>query len=562
MCGIAGIAASHKAGVHRHEIGRMNDRLVHRGPDGEGVYISPDGRAGLGHRRLIVVDTTPAGAEPMCNENGTIWLTFNGEIYNYRALRAELIAVGHHFKSATDAETIVHAYEEYGVACLDRLEGMFAFAIWDENKKELFIARDRFGEKPLSYCLDGGRIVFASELQAVFAGLGRVPVCDETALPYFFSHNHTRSPQTGFAGVFDLPPAHYGIFKNGALKIARYWHFDFSKKTSLSYADAVYEIDRLLERAVRDRMRADVPLGIFLSGGIDSSAIAAYAVRHSPSIRTFSAGFDGFGGDEREQARKTAVFLGANHTEYSLRPVIPELLPHLVRLYGRPYADSSAIALYCLAHEARADVTVALGGDGGDEAFGGYRRYAYWNIMRYFTKDAYEYIASHNYFPTAVPSAPLRSLDEVFAFGVATFLPDDLLVKSDRATMAHGLELRSPFLDRALIEFAASLPATWKIRLFETKRILRDVLRGIVPPHVLVGRKRGFEVPVDTWFRGQWYAWACEVLLDARTTRRAYFERKKIETMLAEHVSGARRHGQRIWLLICFELWNREFIDR
>ncbi len=564
MCGIAGIIAGRgSAPVAGHEILRMNAALAHRGPDGAGAYVSADGRAGLGHRRLAVIDVSPDGREPLTNEDGSLVLTFNGEIYNYRELRGALLALGHRFKSRTDAETVLHAYEEYGISCLEKLEGMFAFALWDEKKKLLFAARDRFGEKPFSYCSTAGRFVFASELKALFAGLGHVPVRDEDPLPYFFSYNHTPSPKTGFAGVSDLPPAHYGILKDGVFSISRYWDLDYSRKAPCSYGEAQEEIRRLLESAVRARTHADVPFGVFLSGGADSSAVAAYAARSSGRIRTFSAGFADAGVfDERPAARRTAAFLGSEHAEYSFSPFLPDLLPRLVRLYERPYADSSAVAAYCLAEAARKDVTVALGGDGGDEIFGGYRRFAYWNVLRRFKKGAYEAIASYPYFPSAAPYEPLGSLDGVFSHAVRTFLPGDLLLKTDRATMAHGLELRSPFLDRRLAEFAAGLPAAWKVRFFRTKAVLRDALRGVVPEEALKAKKRGFEVPVDAWFRGKWRGFAREILLDPRTARRGYFGYGKTARLLDDHAAGYARHGQRIWLMLCFELWNREFFDR
>lgn len=541
----------------------MTSLLAHRGPDGEGVYLDPRGIAGLGHRRLAVIDTSPAGAEPLSNEDGTIWLTFNGEIYNFRDLRAQLSARGHRFSSHTDAEVVVHLYEDHGVGLFDLLDGMFAFALWDQNTETLFIARDRFGEKPLSYHHDAGRFIFASELKPILSVSGTPSACDESSLPYFFSHNHLSSPHTGFRGVCDLPPAHYGMFRNNSFTMTRYSRLDFSRKTDLAYPDAVHEVRRLLDISVRDRLRADVPVGIFLSGGVDSSAIAALAAQEGGRVASFSAGFSAPGfSDERSLARETADALGLDHHDFSFSPDLSDLVPRLVRLYERPYADSSALAAYCLAERARESVTVVLGGDGGDEAFGGYARYSYWSLLRYLTNDAYEMIASYPYFPRPHPVPALRSLDGVFAHGIDTFLPGDLLLKIDRAGMAHGLEIRSPFLSRALMEFSASLPSSWKAGPFRTKSILKDALSGIVPAGILRAPKRGFEVPVDSWFRGAWRVWASDILLDGRTVQRGYFDRAEIERLLREHASGMRRHGQRIWLLICFELWNREFMDR
>lgn len=560
MCGIAGKAYAPGAGrVIPSDIGPMIGALRARGPDGEGIYMSPDGLAGLGHRRLAIVDRTPRADGPMKNEDESIHLTFNGEIYNHHALRADCLFRGHRFLSASDAEPILHLYEEYGIGCLRFLRGMFAFALWDERKKRLFMARDRFGEKPLVYHIGRCGIAFASEAKALFAS-GIVPRRDERNFAEFFSFGHSAPANTGFRDIMELPPAHYAVYENGKLSVARYWQLDWNRKTSLRYGEAVEEIRHRLRDAVRLQSAADVPVGALLSGGVDSAFVAAYA-REAVSLRAFSFGFGG-SGDELDAARNAARSLGIVHDGYRAEPDIPILLPKLVRLYESPYADSSAVPLYLLAEQAKRHVGAVFTGDGGDELFGGYLRHRYWNIGHLLRPDIYYDIAAHPYFPYRGKRARLASLDDVFKLDIETFLPGDLLAKTDRATMAHGLEARAPFLDHHLAEFAASLPARWKVGIWSLKKILKDAGKGIVPAASLDMPKRGFEAPVDRWFRGPYAAYARETLLASDAACHAYFSSERIRQMLFEHACGRRRHGRRIWLLLCFELWNREFFSR
>ena len=560
MCGISGKVVFGGGGpVSERVIQLMNEKLKHRGPDGEGIYINPQGAVGLGHRRLAVIDLSPAASQPLSNEDGTIWIVYNGEIYNFQALRLDLEKRGHKFKSKSDTEVIVHLYEEYGEDCLRHLRGMFAFAIWDENQQQLFLARDRLGKKPLKYYLGPDFFIFASELKAILPQLKERPEVDKAALPHFFAFNHLLAPATGFKGIYKLPPAHYGILRNGQLTIKKYWQLDFSQKIKITYQEAKEELQRLLTEAVRLRLIADVPLGAMLSGGIDSSLVVGLMSQFTRP-KTFSIGFAEERLDERPFARLAADHFGTNHTDLEVKPDTIKIFPKLIEHYEEPYADSSALPTYYLAELTRRSVKVALNGDGGDEAFGGYRRYKYWNLLHYLKKDIYFDIASWRYFKDKIsnfqfPISNLRKLDDVFKLAYDTFLPNDLLVKMDIATMAFGLEARSPFLDQEIVEFAASLPARWKVRGFQTKIILKDTFKELLPKEIIERGKYGFELPVDAWFRGPLYQWAREILLAGKFLEHGYFEQKTIEKLLEEHKNGRRRHGQRLWLLLCFEFW-------
>lgn len=561
MCGIVGQVNLDGRPVDRRAFLKMVITLKHRGPDDEGSIFL--GNVALGHRRLSILDLSFAGHQPMPNEDETVWLVFNGEIYNFQELRNELQNRGHHFHSSTDSEVILHLWEEKRERCLDELRGMFAFAIWDSRTATLFCARDRVGKKPLKYVFDGKRFLFASELKALLRHPAIPHTVDEKSLASFFAINHVSSPNTGFSNVRKLPAAHYLVFEKGSVRMTRYWSPYPQARTRMSYGEACEELRRLLEESVRFRMISDVPIGAFLSGGIDSSAVAAFMSRSGEKVKTFSIGFPTEGFDERPLARTVAKALGTEHHEFEVQPSAIELLPKLVAAYEEPYADSSALPTWYLAEVTRKHVKVVLTGDGGDEAFGGYQRYRYWLLGHWFDAHLYDRISSRWYFKPPKPIAPqLRTLNEVFSYSFETFLPDDLLPKIDIATMAHGLEARSPFLDQELIEFSASLPASWKVTLTGTKRILKDALRGIVPASVLGGKKRGFELPVDSWFRGPLFPWAQSILLDARSRQRGYFSPNCFERLLREHQEGRAKHGQRIWMLLCFEFWQRIFIDQ
>ncbi len=537
----------------------MNDALKHRGPDDEGIYINPKRSVGLGHRRLSIIDLSPAGRQPMSNEDGSVWVIFNGEIYNFQELRGDLEKKGHKFKSRTDSEVLVHLWEEKKEMCVDDLVGMFAFAIWDEKEQKLFLARDRAGQKPLKYYFDGGVFVFASELKAILRILPEKPKIDEEAIAYFLAFNHVAAPETGFLGIKKLPAAHYAVLHNGRLEIKRYWELNFKKKAHLTYHEAKDELSKILREAVKSQLIADVPLGLFLSGGVDSAVIANLMKEQLPSFKTFTIGFPEAGFDERSLARTVAQIVGSEHIELEIKPDAVEMLPKLIYQYEEPYADSSALPTFYLAELSRKQATVALNGDGGDEAFGGYKRYYYWNWLHCLKKDIYYDIATRNYFGEFLRNkTKLKKLDDVFALSFNTFLPDDLLVKVDIATMAVGMEARSPFLDHRLLEFSASLPASWKVGLFSKKKILKDVFRGQIPNEIMRG-KRGFELPVDDWFRNNLYPWAREIILGSGFAQ-SYFKKSALEKLLDNHKNNRKNHGQRIWTLVCLELWRQTFI--
>ncbi len=575
MCGILGQLNTNGQPVRSEDVAAMLAAIRHRGPDDHGVRL--DGALGFGHARLSIIDLSPAGHQPMSNEDGTVWIIFNGEIYNFAELRPDLERRGHRFRSHTDTEVILHLWEEHRERCLQFLRGMFAFALWDVKTRTLFVARDRVGKKPLKYFFDGTHFLFASEIKALLRHPLVRAEADLPALGAMLALNHVPAPATGFRGIAKLPAAHYALLQDGKLTIERYWSLDFRTKTSLAYPDAMAEVLRLLRDAVRLRLIADVPVGAFLSGGIDSSAVVALMSEVSSRVKTFSIGFPQAGYDERAPARLVAERFGTTHTEFEVVPSASEILPKLVAQYDEPYADSSALPTFYLAQLTRQHVTVALNGDGGDEAFGGYERYRYWHYLHRFIPNFYRRIEQRPYFSldqwpdlltrefvaqAAVPRRDgLRSLDDVFALSFQTFLPDDLLTKVDIATMAFGLEGRSPLLDHVLLEFAARLPAAWKISGWQTKAILKDSLAGLLPDAILRRPKRGFELPVDAWFRDELYAWAREILLDSRTRRRGILAPAGVERLLTEHRSGRRRHGQRIWTLLCLELWFRAFGD-
>lgn len=574
MCGIIGQINTNKLLVDPKVIENMTRTIKHRGPDDNGIWCKAN--VGLGHVRLSIIDLSPRGHQPMSNEDESIWIVFNGEIYNFEDLRPALEKKGHTFRSNTDTEVIIHLYEEYKENCVTHLRGMFAFAIWDDREQKLFLARDRVGEKPLKYFFDGTRCIFASELKAL---LTHPEIPKKAHLPSLLSClslNHVPAPETGFENIQKLPAAHYAVLHNGTLKITKYWSLDFNKKTSIAYAEAQRETLKLLKESVRLRLIADVPVGAFLSGGLDSSAIVALMSELTPKVKTFSIGFPDEGFDERENARFIANHFKTEHTEFVVKPDAIHLLPKLVYQYEEPYSDSSALPSYYLAELTRKSVTVALTGDGGDEAFGGYKRYLYWNLLHRCKKNIYETIETYFYFDLKkykkiftkdfienqkLTRVPLKNLDDIFKLSFETFLPDDLLPKVDIATMAHSLETRPPFLDHVLLEFAASLPSHWKVKNFQTKKILKDALQSLLPRETLQKKKQGFELPVDRWFQGPLYTFANEILLDQKTVNRKYMNPRTLEQLLKDHKNGKKKHGQRIWTLICLELWHRTFID-
>ena len=627
MCGIAG-RFNYRSGapVAAAMVTGMCNLLAHRGPDGDGVWI--DGAIGLGHRRLAIIDLSPAGRQPMLTAEQDLAITFNGEIYNFLELRRELEGRGHRFKSRTDTEVMLAAYREWGVDCLRRFRGMFAFALWDEQRRMLFIARDRVGKKPLHYMVDGNGLAFASEPKAFLADPSFTPEPNLEALSAFLSYQYVPSPLSAFKGVHKLPPAHYLTVRDGRVTTHRYWKLSYAKKQRLSEEDACTELLARLREAVRLRLVSDVPLGAFLSGGIDSSVIVALMARLSDGpVKTFSIGFDEEEFNELPYARLVAKRYRTDHHEFFVRPDAADIFPRLVWHYNEPYADSSAIPTYYLSQLARRHVTVALNGDAGDENFAGYRRYVTRRPTRHFDRlpsavrrtvarlarvapaprqsdsilfrgrrwlrrlsdtpegrysralmmfdpelktdvcepaflDASGGQAASEFLMDAfrISDAP-EFVDALLDVDVNYYLADCLLVKVDIATMAHGLEGRSPMLDHEFMEFAASLPADLKLRGETTKYIFKRAVRPLLPDEIIDRPKKGFSVPLDAWFRNELRELSGDLLLDGRLAQRGYFRMNRVRQLLQEHWDGTASWQNQLWTLLMLESWHRMFID-
>ncbi|MFH0772375.1 MAG: asparagine synthase (glutamine-hydrolyzing) [Candidatus Omnitrophota bacterium] len=646
MCGICGIIDYRENGkVAAEVISRMRAAMKHRGPDDEGIYVSPSSFvyrpspeklcasaprccAGLGHRRLSIIDLSPTGHQPMCNEDNSVWIVFNGEIYNYKELKPQLEEKGHIFKSNSDTEAIIHLYESYGIDCVKHLRGMFAFAIWDENKETLFLARDRVGKKPLLYCHNNGRFCFSSEfLSLIESGLIEKEI-NPRAIDYYLAYGYIPAPLTIYKNVFKLLPAHTLVFKKGDLKTNSYWNLDFSNKIKISEQDAAAEVLRLLEEAVKIRLYSEVPLGAFLSGGVDSSAIVGLMSRLSGNkVKTFSIGFEEEDYSELEYARSVAKEFDTDHNEFIVKPKALEILPLLVERYGEPYADSSCIPTYYVSQQTRQFVTVALNGDGGDEAFAGYERYqamtaaeSYRRLpaplrgaigavssilpdstdsknslrrlkrfldnaglpktqrylrwvgisgeLNYNSLYSGEFLRqlgspdTKNLIGAYLESGNKRNLiDSLLLTDTLTYLPNDLLVKVDIASMANSLEARSPFLDHKLMEFAAKLPSSYKIKGLTKKYILKKALNNLVPEANIKRRKMGFGVPVGKWFRGELREFLREALLSGSFEKRGYLKMAMVKDMVERHTSGGKDYSFQLWSLLMLELWHRRFID-
>jgi asparagine synthase (glutamine-hydrolysing) len=628
MCGIAGkIYFDRERFVASEEVRAMGSAMSHRGPDGEGTWV--DGNVGLTHRRLAIIDLSTAAGQPMCNEDESLWIIFNGEIYNFHELRQELEKQGHMFHTHSDTEVIIHAYEEYGRECLERLRGMFAFAIWDRRSHTLFLARDRVGKKPLFYFRGEDRFVFASEIKALLIDdtVQRQP--DPVAIDHFLALGYVPGPRTAFLGIHKLPPAHWLEFRDGQLKMGRYWKLRYRPKRKISTDDAIAEIHWHLGEAVRLRLASDVPLGAFLSGGVDSSAVVIHmAETMGRPVRTFSVGFGDPSFDERRFARQVAERYRTDHTELVVKAPVTDILSRLVWHYDEPFGDPSAVPSYAIAELTRQHVTVVLNGDGADETFAGYdwykmdrliqrgkfaplrlrqwfvelmrcfpangsktglrwkaarlaevlalppsRRYAQWtehlgpNARQRLYSSAFTECVKESDPDSLFASAFSQSdaedwLDILLDADVNLYLADDLLVKIDRATMAHSLEARSPFLDHVVMELAASLPVSFKQAWGQKKRVLKASLRGRIPDALLDRRKMGFSVPIAKWFHTDLREMAHDVLLSPRASERGYFNGTEIARLLHDHSANKVDHGRSLWDLLMLELWHREFVDR
>ncbi len=628
MCGIAG-AVSTDGARHQHELAASIDAQRHRGPDDQGTWA--DDMCALGHRRLSIIDLSPAGRQPLSNEDGTVWITLNGEIYNFRELRVELEKLGHRFHSKTDTEVTVHAYEQWGVESLKRLRGMFAFGIWDQKRRRLFLARDRVGKKPLFYTQAGGRFLFASELQGLLADPGVGREVNLRAIDAYLSWGYVPAPETAFKGIFKLPPAHFLLLdldeSSARIQIERYWSLEYGPKLPISEDEAREALREKLTEAVRLRMISDVPLGAFLSGGIDSSIVVGLMAELSDQpVKTFSIGFQEQAYNELDHARRVASKWSTDHHEFIVEPDALAILPKLVRHYGEPYADSSAVPTFYVSKMTRSRVTVALNGDGGDESFAGYERYLgnriaervnsfpgsgwsanamsrllpdslnsrsrirqakrflavatqpiakrYGRWVTFFDEQGKQELYTQDFraqlngfrpndwmqslFETA---GALDPVDAAMSVDVRSYLPYDLLVKVDITSMANSLEARSPFLDHEVMEFAARLPVSMKLKGRQSKYLLKKAFSDLLPRENVHRRKMGFGVPVGEWFRTSLRPLLEDALLSEQFGNRGYFHMQRIRRMVSEHTERRADYGFRLWNLLMLELWHREFID-
>jgi len=626
MCGICGKLNFEKgASVKPALIRAMMDTIRHRGPDDDGLHIASE--VGLGFLRLSIIDLS-SGHQPLSNEDGTIWIVFNGEIYNYRELRKFLLSKGHVFKTQTDTEVIVHLYEEYGPQCLEKLRGMFAFAIWDENAKTLFLARDRVGIKPLYYSLTDKAIVFASEIKAILADPSINRELAPEIIDRFLTFLYVPGEETLLKHVRKLAPGHYLLVKNGKAELRQYWDLQFSKPSNcLSLNDAENELSNLLAEAVELHMIADVPVGVLLSGGVDSTAVLSFAAeRTDKEISTYTVGFSDSGvADERPYARLAAETFGTQHHDMTITAGdFAEFLPRYVWHMEEPVCEPPAVAMYYVSKLAKNYVKVLLSGEGGDEAFAGYSNYrntlwlerlkhimpalndtasrglsgvnSWFHSSRitkyaplinatfpdyYYSRTSNPYRYSGNGLGELYSADFERSidreysvepvqklfsrvkdqgiLDQMLYIDTKTWLPDDLLIKADKMTMANSLELRVPLLDHRVLEFAASLPADYKVRGFSLKYILKRALSKRVPRAILKRKKAGFPVPYESWMRGDLKNWLNGILLDRETSARGYFRKSTVEKLLSENTSSGR-YSKELFSLAVLELWHRQFL--
>lgn len=627
MCGICGELRTAGGTTSTERIVAMRDALVHRGPDAAGLHLSPDRRTGLGFRRLRIIDLSPDADQPMTNEDGSVVLVFNGEIYNFRDLRNELEGKGHRFRSRSDSEAIIHLYEEEGVASIARLDGMFAIAIWDERQKRLVLARDRAGKKPLFYAQAQDSFVFASEIKAFFQLDDHRIEVDAEAVPQYFIHGYVPSPRTLYRGVRQVEPATTMVVNlDGRVTREVFWRLQLHREAARgrpepTEREAIGTVRNLLTRAVERRLISDVPLGAFLSGGLDSTIIVGLMSRLTGSaVRTFSIGFEGDPAyDETAYAREVAAKFRTEHTEFKVAPSAVDLVDTLIWHHDGPFGDASAIPTYIVSRLTRKDVTVVLNGDGGDELFAGYMRFAaavtaerlprglrrplqalldhlpfstddkhvlararrfaqamnlplYERMTRWsgLFYDDLEQLLSPDLLASIPPVRRLEYLDgdreqmeglstlsAVLHANFRSYLLDDLLVKVDRCAMANSLEARSPFLDTDLIEYVSQLPDAMKLQGFKTKVILRKAFQDLAPPSVVKRSKMGFGVPLGTWFRADLKDYVRDLLLDSSARYRTFLSTNYVQQLVRRHQAGEANSGLQLWSVLCFELWLR-----
>ncbi|PYN71011.1 MAG: asparagine synthase (glutamine-hydrolyzing) [Candidatus Rokuibacteriota bacterium] len=624
MCGIAGIVKfDPRETVDEARLKRMRDVLRHRGPDGEGLLL--DGPVGLGHRRLSIIDVA-GGHQPMANEDETIWIVYNGEIYNHAALRPGLEQRGHRYRNRSDTETILHAYEEDGDRCVERLRGMFAFALWDRPRGRVLLARDPLGIKPLYYAWGADELLFASEIKAVLAALPTRPALNHAVIPEFLASRFVSGEETLFRGVQKLLPGRTLSWSPGQrVQIRRYWHLPTTiDEGPATLEEQAGELRDRLTAAVRSHLMTDVPLGLFLSGGIDSSALAILMARMiEEPVRTFSVGFDDPRANELSWARLVADKIGAEHREVIVSPgEFFAALPRLIWHEDEPIATPASVPLHFVSRLARDHVKVVLTGEGADELFLGYNRYRVtaWNQrlgrvweaavpggirrtsaliaralpsrLRRYTDATFLarpatpralFFDGFAVFPEAMQqslltdaslfrrdphaeglrhygAAPGGLLERMSHADLQTYLVE-LLMKQDQMSMSASIESRVPFLDQALVEYAAAMPGRFKLDGLRTKAVLREAVRDLVPPEILTRRKMGFPVPLDPWFRGPFWPVVEEFVLGPRALARELFVPSELRRIAEEQRAGIGRHADRLWLLVNLELWQRMFLD-
>jgi asparagine synthase (glutamine-hydrolysing) len=624
MCGICGTVG--RDPIDREALARMTAALRHRGPDDEGFLVEEHGdgvAVGLGFRRLSIIDLE-TGNQPIANEDGSLQLVFNGEIYNYRELRSELESRGHRFTTNADTEVIVHLYEDLGARCLERLNGMFALALWDSMRRELFLARDRFGKKPLYYADVGGSLLFGSELKS----LREHPRCpgalDHESLSRYLALEYVPAPFSIIEGVKKLPGGHFLRWREGRVSVERWWELSFaSDGPAASDEEYVDELRERLRAAVRRRLVSDVPLGAFLSGGIDSSAVVAMMVDAMPAtdVKTFTIGFGERSFDESEHARRVAEHFGTDHHEERFTsPAMLELLPTVVDVLDEPFGDASILPTYLLSRFTREFVTVALGGDGSDELLAGYPTFSADRVARLyrvpralhervvvpladrlpvstenfsvdfkvkrflrgatlpaharhatwlgsFTPDEQRALTTVQADVFAdqqrvLAAAPTKDpLERLIYLYASTYLQDDILFKVDRASMACSLEVRAPFLDIELVEFLSRVPARLKLRRLDTKHLLKRAMSGVLPAGIAGRPKKGFGIPVAAWMKDDLREPMLDELSPDRLRRQGIFSPGAVEPLVREHLAGRRDHRKQLWTLFVFQLWHRRWVE-
>jgi asparagine synthase (glutamine-hydrolysing) len=626
MCGICGFITNSKTVDHLKTLAKMNNVLFHRGPDDEGFYLNqtPDGDfyLGLGHRRLSIIDLN-TGHQPMLSYDESVTIVFNGEIYNFQNLRKELIARRHKFKSDSDTEVVINAYLEYGEHCLSRLRGMFAFALWDQKKNQLFLARDRFGKKPLFIRENSNGLFFASEIKS----LEQIPdfrsELDYASIYHYLTYRYVPAPHTLFEDVHKLMPGCFLIWKNGKIRQERYYSppdaYTSANETKSDPVGIIQEFEKRLDEAVRVRMVSDVPYGMFLSGGIDSSTVLALMSRHSTRpVKTFSVGFDLAEYSELNFAGDIAREFGSEHQEIVVNEQeMMNKLPLLIRYRDAPVSEPSDIPIYLLSLAASQSVKMVLTGEGCDEVLGGYPKHVYDRVAPYYQRipgpirrkifepliqslpysfrrvkiavfnlgieqerdrfpswfGALSPVEKRNLLDRSLFSGEIENSDYPFScakdssllrrllfFDQASWLPDNLLERGDRMTMAASIEARMPFMDHELIEYVSSLPDNWRVRRGTTKYLLRQAIKTIIPKEIINRPKVGFRVPVNKWFQGPLYEYLHEHLLGTDSRTKDYYRKDRLKKVITEHKQGRQNHEKLLWTLLNLEIWHREFL--